>query len=167
MSKVLVTYATKTGCTQGIAEKVGQVLEGRGASVDVVPIGRQADPSGYDAVVVGSGARIGKWHGSAIKWVSGNAEALKSVPVAFFTACLTLADSPEKTDEVRKYSDPAIEGSGVEPVDIGLFAGWFVPEEFGAVGRAVLKKMESPEGDHRDWAAIEAWAGDVASKLGV
>lgn len=167
MSTVLVTYASKTGCTQGIAEKIGETLQAAGATVDVLPVGAKANPDSYDAVIVGSGARIGKWLGSARKWVVKNAGALQGKPVAFFTACLTLAQEPEKTDEVRAYTDPVIEESGVHPVDIGLFAGWFVPEKFGAVGRAVLSKMDSPQGDFRDWDAIEAWAKGVAGKLGV
>ena len=167
MSKVLVTYASKTGCTQGIAERIGARLEAAGATVEVVPVGGKATPDGYDAVVVGSGARIGKWQGGARKWVAKHAADLKDMPVAFFTACLTLASDPEKTDEVRAYTDPVIEESGVQPVDIGLFAGWFVPEKFGTLGRAALQKMESPVGDFRDWDAIEAWADGLADRLGL
>ena len=33
--KVQVVYATKSGCTQGIAERIGKDLEGHGAAVEV------------------------------------------------------------------------------------------------------------------------------------
>jgi menaquinone-dependent protoporphyrinogen oxidase len=167
MSKILVAYATKTGCTAGIAEKIGETLAATGATVDVKSVKDRPDPAGYDAVLVGSGARMGKWHGSASKWVQANAPALKGEPVAFYTACLTMAREPDKADEVRAYTDPVIEESGVEPVDVGLFAGWFEPDKFGVAGRTVLKRMDTPTGDFRDWDAIAAWTEDVAPKLGV
>lgn len=167
MASVLVTYATKTGCTRGVAERIGAALGEGGASVDVVPAEDKPDPSGYDAVVLGSGVRAGSWHGSASGWLKANAAALQARPVALFTACLTMAQGPEKADEVRAYTAPLLEETGVKPVDIGLFAGWFEPKEFGFVERAILKGMKSPQGDFRDWDAIDAWARDVAAPLGL
>ncbi len=166
MSRILVAYATKTGCTADIAEKIGETLAATGASVDVESVKDGPDPAGYDAVVVGSGVRVGKWHGSARKWVRSNAGALEGKPVAFFTACLTMAQEPEKADEVRAYTDPVIEESGIEPIDVGLFAGWSELDKFGFVSRTILTKMEAPEGDFRDWDAIAAWTREVAPKLG-
>lgn len=165
MSKVLVVYATKTGCTTGIAEKIGETLAARGATVDVLPADKAGDIAGYDAVVVGSGIRMGQWHESARTWVVSNAEALKKVPVAFFTCNLTLAQFPEKTDEVRAYTDPLIEATGLTPVDLGLFAGWNEPKQFPLIERLVLKAMKAPQGDFRDFSAVGEWANGVAPKL--
>ena len=165
MSRILVAYATKTGCTQGIAEAIGKTLTSNGFNVDVTSVKDKPSPAGYDGVIVGSGARIGSWHGMAKKWVSANADTLKGMPVAFFTACLTLANEPEKTDEVQAYTDDLIAESGVQPVSYGLFAGWFEPDKFSFVGRKVLEKMDSPKGDFRDWEAVEAWTRETAGQL--
>ena len=62
MNKVLVVYATKSGCTTDIAKKIGDTLAENGASVDVVPAEKAGGVDGYDAVVVGSGVRVGQWH---------------------------------------------------------------------------------------------------------
>ncbi len=167
MSKVLVVYATKSGCTTDIAKKIGDTLAEIGASVDVVPAEKAGGVAGYDAVVVGSGVRMGQWHSSARSWVTANADALKGLPVAFFTCNLTLAQEPEKVDEVRAYTDTLIEASGVTPVDIGLFAGWFEPKKFSLVERTVLKAMKSPQGDFRDFSAVGEWAQSAAPKLGL
>lgn len=166
MRKVLVVYGTKTGCTTGVAERIGETLASSGATVDVRSVSNKPDAAAYDAVVVGSGVRMGRWHKAVSEWVGVNAAALKERPVAFFTVCLTLAESPEKTDEVRAYTDPLIESSGVNPVNIGLFAGWFEPKRFGFLGRTILKRMKAPEGDFRDMAAIAVWAEGAAGKLG-
>lgn len=131
MSTVLVVYGTKSGCTAGIAE------------------------------------RIGMWHASAKQWLIGHAAELKERPVALFTACLTIASDPGKTDEVRAYTDPLITESGVEPVDVGMFAGMNDPKAFSLPERLIMKAMKAPEGDFRDYEAVDARVRDVMGKLGV
>jgi menaquinone-dependent protoporphyrinogen oxidase len=165
MSSVLVAYATKTGCTKGVAEKIGETLSTDGFEVDVVSVKDSPVPSGYEAVIVGSGARAGGWHGPAKKWVSKNAGELKSMPVAFFTTCLTMESEPEKADEVRAYTDKLLAETGIEPFDYGLFAGWFIPDEFGFVERTILEKMNAVPGDFRDWNAITAWTKQAEAGL--
>jgi len=123
--------------------------------------------AGYDAVLVGSGVRAGSWHKNVKQWVAENADALKSGKVAFYTTCLTMAAEPDKAAEVRAYTDALIAGTGVEPVDVGLFAGWYEPKQFSFVERTILKMMKSPEGDFRDWDAVDAWTRDMAVQLAV
>ncbi|MDP2181854.1 MAG: flavodoxin domain-containing protein [Actinomycetota bacterium] len=165
MSRVLVVYGTKTGCTAGIAEHIGQTLADVGVTVDVVAAGEKPDPSAYDAIVVGSGVRAGNWHGVVKAWVNTNADALKSRPTAFFTAGLTMAATPEKADEVRAYTDPIIAETGVEPVDLGLFAGMNDLGKFSLPERLIMKAMKAPQGDFRDYDAIAEWTRAVAGKL--
>lgn len=167
MSRVLVVYGTKTGCTEGIAEHIGATLAERGVTVDIRPAGDKPDPVGYDAVIVGSGVRVGNWHTAASSWVTDHAEELKQVPVALFTACLTMATGAEKSDEVRAYTDGMIANSGIRPVDIGLFAGMNDLKRFSLPERLVMKAMKAPQGDFRDFDAIAAWTRATADKLGV
>jgi menaquinone-dependent protoporphyrinogen oxidase len=163
--KALVVYGTKSGCTAGIAERIGEDLAQHGATVEVVSADKAGDPAGYDAVVVGSGIRAGQWHAPVKSWVESNATALKAKPVAFFT-CGMMIREDGKQDEVRAYTDPVIAATGIHPIDIGLFAGWFESKKFGFAERSILKLMKTPEGDFRDWAAIDAWTDAVAPKLG-
>jgi len=166
MSRVLVVYGTKTGCTEGIARRIGETLAQGGADVDVVPAKDKPAVAGYDAVLVGSGVRAGSWHGAVKSWVTEHAEELKALPVAFFTACLTMASEPEKAEEVRAYTDALIADTGVEPVDIGLFAGMNEPKKFSLPERLIMKAMKAPEGDFRDLEAVAQWTRSVAGKLG-
>lgn len=165
--KVLVVYGTKSGCTTGVAEEIGKTLSGRGASVDVVPAETAGHPGDYDAVVVGSGVRAGTWHEPVRTWVKSNADALKGRPVAFYTCGMMITQGAEKADEVRAYTDALVAEAGVEPVDIGLFAGWFEPKEFSFAERTILKLMKTPQGDFRDLPAIAEWTHDAAPKLGL
>jgi menaquinone-dependent protoporphyrinogen oxidase len=167
MSKVLVVYGTKTGCTAGIAERIGAALVESGATVDVQPAEDRPDASAYDAVIVGSGVRVGSWHGAVKTWVAEQADALKARPTAFFTACLTMATDPEKADEVRAYTDSLIAETGVEPVDVGLFPGMNEAKRFSLPERLIMKAMKAPQGDFRDMAAVTEWTRVVAGKLGL
>jgi menaquinone-dependent protoporphyrinogen oxidase len=167
MSTVLVVYGTKTGCTAGIAEQIGRTLAEAGFTADVRPVEDRPDAAAYDAVVVGSGVRAGNWHGAVKEWVGAHADALKTRPVAFFTACLTMAAEPEKAAEVRAYTDPLVAETGVQPVDVGLFAGMNELKKFSLPERLIMKMMKAPEGDFRDYEAVAAWTREVAGKLGV
>ncbi len=78
--KALVVYATKSGCTQGIGERIGADLGKHGVTVDIASAKSAGDPRDYDAVVLGSGVRAGRWHADARKWAEANAEALRQMP---------------------------------------------------------------------------------------
>jgi menaquinone-dependent protoporphyrinogen oxidase len=167
MSKVLVVYGTATGCTWEVAERIGKVIFDKRISGDVLPAADAPSPADYDAVIVGSGVRAGNWHQPVKDWVAKNAAALKDMPVAFFTVCLTMAQDPSSSAEVRAYTDALIVETGVRPIDIGLFAGINEPKRFPFLQRTILKMMKAPEGDFRDWELIEEWTGEILAELGL
>ncbi len=164
--RALVVYGSRSGCTAGIAEKIGETLSARGLVVRVASVEDANGAGDYDVVVVGSGVRAGQWHSAARSWVLKNADALRQRPVALFTCGLMMTDA-SKADEVRAFTDPVIAESGIEPVDIGLFSGWNEPKKFSMIERGVLKVMKAPVGDFRDWNVIAAWADALPGKLGV
>ncbi len=53
-NKILVTYASRAGSTQGVAEAIGKSLADGGAAVDVRPMRDVQDLTPYRAVVAGS-----------------------------------------------------------------------------------------------------------------
>jgi len=167
MSTALVVYGTKTGCTAGIAEAIGDGLRALGVAVDVKPADEKPDPSAYDAVLVGSGVRAGLWHASVKQWLVGHADTLKERPLALFTACLTMHTSPEKADTVRAYTDLLLSETGLEPVDVGTFPGMNLPKTLSLPERLIMKAMKAPEGDFRDLAAAGDWAAELAPRLGL
>ena len=163
--KILVAYATKAGSTAEVAAEIGRVIESKsGHKVDVRPVGKAKEVSGYDAVIIGSAIRVGKWLPEATKFVEKHRDALSQVPVAYFTVCLTLSeDTEENRRTVAAYLDPVCEV--VQPVDVGLFAGVMDYSKLPFILRLMMKKMGSPEGDFRDWEAIRAWAADLCPAL--
>jgi len=163
--KILIAYATKAGSTSEVAAEIGRVVESKGdCKVDVYPVGELKEVGGYDAVIIGSAIRVGKWLPEAIEFVEKHRDALSQVPVAFFIVCLTLKeDTQENRRTVAAYLDPVREM--VQSVDVGLFAGVMDYAKLPFTFRLMMKAMKSPEGDFRDWAAIRAWADQVRDRL--
>ena len=111
--RILVTYATWAGSTEGVAQTVAETLREGGASVDLQPMGNVRGLDAYGAVVVGSAARIGKINGDAFKFVKKHREELERIPVAYFVVCLTMKeDTEEHRATVSGYLQPLARAGG-------------------------------------------------------
>jgi len=169
--KVLVAYASDCGSTGEVAESIGQVLCDNGTAVDVRLVENVKDLSSYQAAVIGSAVHSSKWLPEAIKFVETNQKVLSQLHVAYFLTCLTLYKSNDVTRRrARSYLDPVLDAvPQVKPVDIGLFAGVLDYSKLSFMVRMVMKsKMKKkgvPEGDHRNWDDIRAWANGLGPKL--
>jgi menaquinone-dependent protoporphyrinogen IX oxidase len=76
-------------------------------------------------------------------------------------------DTEENRRTVAAYLDPVRERvPQVRPVDVGLFAGKLQGDNLSALYRLIVKAMDLPEGDYRDWASIQAWALKLPRLLG-
>jgi menaquinone-dependent protoporphyrinogen oxidase len=157
MSKqILVAYATKAGSTAEIAQFIGQTLCENGAAVDERPIKEVRSLDGYQAVILGSAIRMGRWLPEAVKFVEVHKTELSQMPTAFFLVSLFLSEgTPEIQDTVAAYLDPVREV--LEPDHIGLFPGKMDYSRLSWLDRQAAKMVKASEGDHRDWQAIRAW----------
>ncbi len=162
--KVLIAYASACGSTGGVAEAIGRDLCDQGAQVDVRLIKNIRDISFYDGLVLGSPIRRSSWLPEALSFVQKNQERMSRIPVAYFLTCLTLyRDTEENRRIVRGYLDPVLKSTpSVQPIDLGLFAGTLdyskLSLPYRMVMKSKMKKLETPEGDFRNWEAIRAWA---------
>jgi menaquinone-dependent protoporphyrinogen oxidase len=99
--KVLVTYASRHGATQGIAEQIAETLRTRGLDVTLRTVTQAGDPSSFDAFVIGSAAYMNHWLGDA-GFVRRHRAVLASRPLWLFSS------GPTGTDLVdRKGRDSA------------------------------------------------------------
>jgi menaquinone-dependent protoporphyrinogen oxidase len=166
-NKVLIIYASRSGSTGEVAKAVGQTLSEAGASVDVRSVADENDLNHYQAVIVGSAIRMGRWLPEAVDFVKKHRDELSRVPIAYFVVCNTMKDdTPENRKKVLAYLDPVRKAApNIEPVDIGLFAGVMDFSKLSFMDKSILKIKGVSEGDFRNWAAIKKWAADVAPML--
>lgn len=172
--KVLVAYSSKYGATEGIAERIGEVLSRRGHEVEVVRCADVDDATGYDACVVGSAAYMFNWRKDATRFVKRNAEMLATHPVWLFSSGPLGADTVDKDgNDVLAGAEPkqfAEFEDLIHPRGRQVFFGAYDPEGISGRDRIVVWMPAirdlMPAGDYRDWAAIEAWAGSIADELG-
>jgi menaquinone-dependent protoporphyrinogen oxidase len=170
MNKILVTYASRTGGTAGVAEEIGKTLTAGGAQVEVRPMSSVTDLAPYGAVVVGSAIQGGQWLPEARQFMLTHRAALARQPFAAFLVCMTLAmPSAEKyRAHVATWLEPV--RAMVKPVGEGLFAGGLHIAKIPALGDRLKFRLSVAlgvwaEGDHRDVAAIRAWAESVRPRL--
>lgn len=167
-SRVLVGYATAAGSTESIAERIASMLRDAGAAVVCRPVGSDLDPTTFDAVVVGSAVH-------SMAWLTPALDFLGRVPAAATSRlwCFSVGGlpHPERTPLSRWLAGSEIQKieqrfpGGRRPRDHRMFAG--VVDMRGAPlwGRLFFRAVGGRSGDQRDWAAIEEWAGHIASQM--
>lgn len=170
-NKILVTYASPAGSTAGVAEAIGKTLSENGAQVDVLSMKDVKDISQYRAVVAGSAIRGAKWLPEAMQFIQTHQDALSRKPFAAFMVCITLSmPNGEKYREgLADWLKPVREL--VRPVSEGYFAGALDFSKLPITPNILLMRVAValgvfPLGDHRNWNAIRAWAGNLTAKLG-
>ena len=169
-NKILVTYASRTGSTVGVAEAIGKTLAEVGAQVDILPMQQVENLSPYSAVVAGSAIQNKQWLPEAMQFVQTNRAELASKPFAAFLVCMTLGmrNGESYRPFVSGFLAPV--RSLVKPVSEGLFAGTLDIAKIPSFGDRLKFRLSVlfgawSEGDHRDWNAIREWAGGLRSQL--
>jgi len=165
MTSVLVGYATGYGSTQEVADAVAAKLRESGHEVDIQLVREVKTLAKYDAIVLGAPLFMFKWHKDAHRFLSRHRKALTDLPVAVFA--LGPVQDPhndqEWEDSWGQLKKEFAKYPWLEPVALELFGGKYAPEKL----RFPLKMFagSAPATDIRDWAAIRAWAGDLAAHL--
>jgi menaquinone-dependent protoporphyrinogen oxidase len=169
-NKILITYASRTGSTQGVAEAIAKIYSENGISVDLQSMQEVKDLTAYQAVVAGSAIQNRQWLPEAMQFLQTHRATLAQKPVATFTLCMTLAmkngekyrpDIMQWLAPVRRIAHPVSQGVFAGVLDISKIPSFSDRLKFRL---SVLFGVWS-EGDHRDWDAIHAWADELPAKL--
>jgi menaquinone-dependent protoporphyrinogen oxidase len=158
---VLVSAASKHGATAEIASALAEGLTRRGVPAEVRAPAEVSDVAGYDAVVLGSAVYMGHWLGEAKDVVSRSAADLRDRPVWLFSS--GPIGEPLKPEEDAVDVAEQVEQTGA--VEHRTFAGRLDRSLLGFGERALVRALRAPEGDFRDWAALDAWAESIASHV--
>ena len=168
--KILVTYASEYGSTQGVAEAIAKHLCQDGFAVDVIYIGHLKNIDNYEQIIIGSPIHYDRWMKEAELFVEKYQEVLAQKYVAYFFTCLTLSKKSEKTrQQAQGYANELLAlNSKVIPKNIGQFAGVLDYSKFSfsfrILARGMFAVLGVKEGDYRDWSAIKKWSNSIKLK---
>lgn len=166
---VLIAYASRLGSTTSIAARIAARLETHGLTAADHPVGAVGELTHYDAFVIGSAVYAGHWLKEATAFVHIHRAVLATCPVWLFSSG-PVGQFATKVEPV----DPADVhdlSTTVHARDHRIFSGALDRQaidgsDLGFAERFVAKRFV-PEGDFRDWPAIDAWADEIAHELAV
>jgi menaquinone-dependent protoporphyrinogen oxidase len=157
--RILVAYASKHGTTREVAEEIAKTLRGHRLDVELIEAARVHDVGQYEAIVVGGGLYMGRWHADARHLLKRHRHELAQKPLAVFGMG---PDSLEesKVAESRQQLERSLAAlPELEPIAVTVFGGALKPEAW----RFPFSRL--PAFDARDWDAIRSWADDVAERF--
>ncbi len=165
--QVQIVYGSRLGATAEIAERVSTLLRGHGFDARAESASEAAASATSDAFIIGSGVYGGHWAANALSFVRRNADLLSTRPVWLFssgpigaTATRHQPVQPSEAHELR-----ALTGARDHRTFAGAFDRGSIPgADLGFVERLVARSM-LPQGDYRDWPAIDRWAEGIAAAL--
>ncbi len=167
MARILVLFATSHGQTRDIAWAIERQLRLRGHVVDLVDIRQgEPDPAEYDLAVIGSRVELGRHARSIRRYIRRHRDALGRIPSAFFSVSMSAAGGG--TD----HSIAALTAAtGWRPGRAVPFAGGLPYTQYNPLLRFIMKRISRKAGhttdtsrdhDFTDWAAVRAFAEDLA-----
>jgi len=187
MTKVLVVYGSRHGATEGIAQRIGEVLRAQGLAAPVVSADVVADEDvrDADAFVVGSAVYMGRWLKQPTEFLENYPSSLRASPVWLFSSGPLPGStaSKEPSDPLADALGPkAGPGSGgrmkidelaasIGARDHRVFLGRYDPDEpprsfpERIVRMLPISKGVLPHGDFRNWPDIDAWASEIAAEI--
>jgi menaquinone-dependent protoporphyrinogen oxidase len=164
-ASILVTYATRYGSTQEVAEAVAATLRECGLEVAIQPMRDVRTLEGYRAVVLGAPLYMFHWHKDALRFLSRYREAITQRPVAIFALGPVHADEKEFQGSREQLEKELAKFPWLTPAAIAIFGGKFDPQKLGFPFNLLPALKNMPASDVRDWTAIRAWASTLAAML--
>jgi len=163
MSKksILLTYATRFGSTQEVAETITSVLRESGIEVKLQPMQEVQCLDGYDAIVLGAALYNTRWHQDAHQFLAKHQDVLKQRPVAIFAlGPLNTSDAAMRNSR-RQLNKELAKYAWLKPIAVEMFAGKYDPSK---PGLGFFERL-MPARDYRDWEAIRTWANTLPVQL--
>ncbi len=158
--RVLVTWGSKRGGTEGVARIIGETIEAQGFEVDMLPARRALDATGFDAVVVGGGLYANRWHADARRFVARRARELSHVPVWFFSSGPLDDSAARDVIPPTRQVETLMQRVGAQAHE--TFGGRLEADARGFPASAMAKEHA---GDWRSPDRIRSWAMSVADAL--
>jgi menaquinone-dependent protoporphyrinogen oxidase len=162
-AKILVTYATKHGSTQEIAEVISETMRNNGLNVDIRMIKDVKSLEDFSFVILGAPLYMFRWHKDAHRFLSKHQRAIKNgLPVAVF------AGGPfgKNEENIWQATENQLEKEltkhpWFKPQAIQIVGGKFNPEELRFPYNLIPAMRQLDASDLRDWEAIRSWTRSI------
>ena len=161
--EILVAYSTRHQSSREIASAIVEVLRAAGLLIQFEPVTAIGDLRAYRAAVLGCTIYDGTWFPGAEEFLETHARELSGMPVWLFASGLTEVPPAGAASAIPDPLVHAVER--IAPRDVALFAGSLQPLHLGTGIRVMSRLTRVRFSDHRDWTAIEGWAGSIRDEL--
>lgn len=162
---VLVTFATRYGSTQEVADAIAATLRESGLSADVKALKDVQTLTEYGAVVMGAPLFMFRWHKDALRFLTKHHKTLIEMPVAVFASgpVHDPHDEKEWQDSHDQLNKELAKFPWFKPVAREIFGGRYDPAQL----RFPLKMFAGaePASDIRNWESIRTWAASLGIML--
>ena len=158
--RVLITWGSKRGGTEGIAKLIADVLGQAGYATALISTAKVRDLHAYDAVVIGGALYANRWQRDARRFVARQVRALRRIPVWCFSS--GPLDHSADEHEIPPCPEVAVLMKRIGARGHITFGGRLAPDARGFPASAMAKKRS---GDYRNADRIRAWAAHLARAL--
>ncbi|MFW9993308.1 MAG: flavodoxin domain-containing protein [Candidatus Odinarchaeota archaeon] len=189
--KVLISYGTRFGATEEVANEIAKVLENRGINSRLVNLRKikprdWPSPDEFDGIIIASGIRINKWTKEPKKYLVKYKEVLKEPEKLLGMFVCSAYAVTEHEEAVRIYLEDTLVELGIPNDDKVLYEAFGGVFDFskdsilGFVDKNMLKMaaMGIEKGsngevkidkdgrtDFRDWGQIREFASKFAALI--
>lgn len=158
--KILVAVGSKYGSTREIAAVIAGELASVGFDVDFLDAADVLSVNAYDGVIIGSAVYGGLWRRDAEDLIRDHGNALaKRDTWTFSVGIETVVAEGQPRDEAPVLS------ASIGAREHRRFTGALNPDKLNTGERALLRTLEPPLGDFRDFSDVRAWAQQIAAEL--
>jgi menaquinone-dependent protoporphyrinogen oxidase len=161
--RILIGVASKHGSTGEIAARIATALSAGlvgDAVVEVRPAADVDDATSYDAVILGSAVYMGRWLDDA-RQAAARIATHPPRPVWLFSSG-PIGDPPKPDEEPVDVSDLV---KTTNSRGHRVFAGRIDRHRLSFGEKALVLALRVPDGDFRDWDAIDAWGAQIIAEL--
>jgi len=158
--KVLVTTGSKYGSAREVGQAIAEELRTEGFEVDYLDCAEVLSVTPYDAVVVGSAVYGGLWRRDAEDVVKNFTKELQDRDVWTFSVGIeTVVQEGQPKDEAYGLAEK------IRAHEHHRFAGSINPEKLNVGEKALIRALDPPLGDFRDFAEVREWAQAIGARL--
>ncbi|KAH7419807.1 Flavodoxin domain-containing protein [Cadophora sp. MPI-SDFR-AT-0126] len=164
--KILIVYATTSGTTRSIAERIqARIIAAGFCSVAMEPVETEALVADSDAIIIGSCIHAGSWMRKAKKVVKDNTVALRDNPKP--TWAFSVGMPPERQFEKLEKQIDVWLSKRIVLEGHKLFYGAYQEKDAGECLKLFSRCFGLKFEDKRNWEAMDEWADEIVKQMRV